>query len=133
VGTGRTGHVEAVLVVFDPRRVSRAAVLRCFWENHDPTQGYRQGSDVGTQYRSAIYTTSVEQMADAVVARARYDAVLRAEHFDPITTEVGSAGPFFYAEDRHQQYLAKDPTGYCGNGGTGVGCSWGIDIDVADA
>jgi peptide-methionine (S)-S-oxide reductase len=125
VCTGRTGHTEAVLVVFDPARVSRDRVLRCFWENHDPTQGHRQGNDVGTQYRSVIYTSSGEQLADALASRDRFGAVLSAAHFDPITTEIEPGGPFFYAEDHHQQYLAKDPNGYCGLGGTGLSCPVG--------
>jgi peptide-methionine (S)-S-oxide reductase len=120
VCSGRTGHAECVRVVFDPARVARDLVLRCFWENHDPTQGHRQGNDVGTQYRSAIFTTSDEQLADALASRERYDAAVRAEHFDAVTTEVAPAGPFFLAEAEHQQYLARDPDGYCGLGGTGV-------------
>ncbi len=126
VCTGLTGHAEAVVVVFDPARISRDEVLRCVWENHDPTQGHRQGNDVGTQYRSAIFTTSADQHADAVASRDRYAAVLRAAHFDDVTTEIVPAGPFFYAEDEHQQYLAKHPDGYCGLGGTGLACPVGL-------
>lgn len=128
VCSGRTGHTEVVLVVFDPASVSLDAVLRCFWENHDPTQGHRQGNDVGTQYRSAIYATDAEQLAAAELSRDRFDAILRAKHFDPITTELAPAGPFFYAEDYHQQYLARNPNGYCGLGGTGVSCPVGIAV-----
>ena len=129
VCTGLTGHAEVVLVVFDPQRVSRARVLQTFWENHDPTQGFRQGNDVGTQYRSALYTSSPEQLADALASRDRFEAVLRAAHFDDVTTEIAEAGPFFHAEDHHQQYLAKNPGGYCGLGGTGLSCPTGIASD----
>lgn len=129
VCTGLTGHAEVVLVVFDPQRVSRARVLQTFWENHDPTQGFRQGNDVGTQYRSALYTSSPEQLADALASRDRFEAVLRAAHFDDVTTEIAEAGPFFHAEDHHQQYLAKNPDGYCGLGGTGLSCPTGIASD----
>ena len=129
VCTGLTGHAEVVLVVFDPQRVSRARVLQTFWENHDPTQGFRQGNDVGTQYRSALYTSSPEQLADALASRDRFEAVLRAAHFDDVTTEIAEAGPFFHAEDHHQQYLAKNPNGYCGLGGTGLSCPTGIASD----
>jgi len=128
VCSGRTGHTEVVLVVFDPEAVSLDAVLRCFWENHDPTQGYRQGNDVGTQYRSAIYATDADQLAAAELSRDRFDAMLQAKHFDPITTELALGGPFFYAEDYHQQYLARNPNGYCGLGGTGVSCPIGIAV-----
>jgi peptide-methionine (S)-S-oxide reductase len=126
VCSGLTGHAEAVLVVFDLARVGRLEVLRCFWENHDPTQGFRQGNDVGTQYRSAIYTTTDAQHADAVASRDRYAEVLRAAHFDDVTTEIATADPFAYAEDEHQQYLAKHADGYCGLEGTGVSCPVGI-------
>ena len=129
VCSGRTGHAEVVLVVFDPQQVSRGEVLRAFWENHDPTQGFRQGNDVGTQYRSAVYTSSPEQMADVVAGRDRFAEVLEAAHFDDVTTEIAEAGPFFYAEDHHQQYLAKNPDGYCGLGGTGLTCPVGIASD----
>jgi peptide-methionine (S)-S-oxide reductase len=126
VCSGRTGHAEAVLVVFDPQQVSREKVLQTFWENHDPTQGFRQGNDVGTQYRSAVYTSSPDQLADVLASRDRFGAVLKAAHFDDITTEIAEAGPFFYAEDHHQQYLAKNPGGYCGLGGTGLSCPVGV-------
>ena len=126
--SGRTGHTEAVLVVFDPAKLSYEALLKAFWEMHDPTQGMRQGNDVGTQYRSAIYTTSPEQAAAAEASRTKYnDALLRAGHGD-ITTEIAEAGPFYYAEDYHQQYLAKNPNGYCGIGGTGVSCPIGLGV-----
>lgn len=128
VCSGRTGHTEVVLVMFDPEEVSLDAVLRCFWESHDPTQGHRQGNDVGTQYRSAIYATDAEQLAAAELSRDRFDTILREKHFDPITTELAMAGPFFYAEDYHQQYLARNPNGYCGLGGTGVSCPVGIAV-----
>ena len=122
---GMTGHTEVVLVVFDPSIVSYGEILTVFWENHDPTQGMRQGNDVGTQYRSAIYTTTPEQLQAATASREVYQARLSAAGFGPITTEVASAPPFYYAEDYHQQYLAKNPGGYCGIGGTGVTCSAG--------
>ena len=124
--SGRTGHAEAVLVVFDPGKVSYETLLRVFWENHDPTQGMRQGNDVGSQYRSAIYTTTPEQAAAAAASLQRYQEVLTAGGFGSITTEVAPAGPFFYAEGYHQQYLAKNPSGYCGLGGTGVSCPVGL-------
>jgi peptide-methionine (S)-S-oxide reductase len=123
VCSGRTGHAEVVLVVFDPAKVSYGELLKRFWENHDPTQGMRQGNDVGTQYRSAIYTTSTEQQRAAEESRIRYEADLKAHGYRPITTEVRAAPPFYYAEPYHQQYLAKNPNGYCGIGGTGVRCS----------
>ena len=122
---GMTGHTEVVLVVFDPIIVSYGEILTVFWENHDPTQGMRQGNDVGTQYRSAIYTTTPEHLQAATASREVYQARLSAAGFGPITTEVASAPPFYYAEDYHQQYLAKNPGGYCGIGGTGVTCSAG--------
>jgi peptide-methionine (S)-S-oxide reductase len=122
VCSGRTGHTEVVLVVFDPRKIGYGDLLKLFWENHDPTQGMRQGNDVGTQYRSAIYTFSDEQKKAAEASKARYEADLRASGFQPITTEVRDAPEFYYAEDYHQQYLAKNPNGYCGIGGTGVKC-----------
>ncbi|CAB4322590.1 MAG: peptide-methionine (S)-S-oxide reductase MsrA [Actinobacteria bacterium] len=128
VCSGRTGHTEVVLVVFDPAIVDLDGVLRCFWENHDPTQGHRQGNDVGTQYRSAIYATDPEQLAAAERSRDRFDTILQAQRFDTITTELALAGPFYYAEDYHQQYLAKNPNGYCGLGGTGVSCPVGITL-----
>jgi peptide-methionine (S)-S-oxide reductase len=123
VCSGRTGHAEVVLVVFDPKKVSYDDLLKTFWENHDPTQGMRQGNDVGTQYRSTIYTFSDAQRAAAERSRARYEADLKQHGFTPITTEIRDEPPFFYAEDYHQQYLAKNPNGYCGIGGTGVKCS----------
>ncbi len=122
VCSGRTGHTEVVLVVFDPAKVSYAHLLRTFWENHDPTQGMRQGNDVGTQYRSAIFTFSERQRQAAVASKQVYEAALIERGYPPITTEVAEAPPFYYAEDYHQQYLAKNPGGYCGIGGTGVKC-----------
>ena len=126
VCSGRTGHNEVVLVVFDPAVLSYDTLLKVFWEHHDPTQGMRQGNDVGTQYRSGIYTFSDEQQAAAERSRDLYQEVLRAAHFDDVTTEIVPAGPFSYAEDYHQQYLAKNPGGYCGLGGTGVSCPVGL-------
>jgi peptide-methionine (S)-S-oxide reductase len=123
--TGRTGHTEAVLVVYDPRRVSYEELLKVFWEGHDPTQGMRQGNDVGTQYRSAIYTDGDEQAAAAAASRERYQRALSERGKGEITTEIAPAGPFYYAEDYHQQYLHKVPNGYCGLGGTGVSCPIG--------
>jgi peptide-methionine (S)-S-oxide reductase len=123
VCSGQTGHTEVVLVVFDPRKISYGDLLKVFWENHDPTQGMRQGNDVGTQYRSAIYTYSPEQLAAAGQSKAKYEADLGQQGFGGITTEVREAPPFFYAEEYHQQYLHKNPNGYCGIGGTGVKCS----------
>jgi peptide-methionine (S)-S-oxide reductase len=123
VCSGRTGHTEAVLVVYDPKVVSYETLLKSFWEAHDPTQGMRQGNDVGTQYRSAIYWTSDAQHRQAEASREMYEASLRAQGFAPITTEIREAPPFYYAEHYHQQYLAKNPDGYCGLGGTGVTCS----------
>ena len=122
VCSGRTGHTEAVLVVFDPAKISYDRLLKTFWENHNPTQGMRQGNDVGTQYRSAIYTSNDAQAAAAVASKASYQKALKAKGLDAITTEIAPAGPFYFAEDYHQQYLAKNPAGYCGLGGTGVSC-----------
>ncbi len=122
VCTGRTGHAEAVLVAFDPRKISYADLLKVFFEEHDPTQGMRQGNDVGTQYRSGIYFASDAQRETAERVRAAYDESLRAAGREPITTEVEPAAPFYYAEDYHQQYLHKVPNGYCGLKGTGVSC-----------
>jgi len=122
VCSAQTGHAEAVLVAFDPEQVSYADLLKIFFEEHDPTQGMRQGNDVGTQYRSGIYTTSDAQVATAEMARDAYDADLRAAGKEPVTTEIEPAGTFFYAEDYHQQYLHKVPNGYCGLAGTGVSC-----------
>jgi len=122
VCTGRTGHAEVVRVVLDPRRRSYEDLLRVFWESHDPTQGMRQGNDLGTQYRSAIYTTTEAQRETAERSRDTYNQALQRAGFGPITTEIVLAGPFYYAEDYHQQYLKKVPHGYCGLEGTGVGC-----------
>src|SRR5256885_5721205 len=124
--SGRTGHAEAVLVVFDPAKISFAEILRLFWENHDPTQGMRQGNDVGTQYRSAILYGSEEQRHAAERSRDMYEERLRGAGHGPITTEIAPLGDFYYAEDYHQQYLAKNPNGYCGLGGTGVSCPVGL-------
>jgi len=122
VCSGRTGHTEVVLVVFDPAKISYDRLLKAFWENHNPTQGMRQGNDVGTQYRSAIYTSNDAQAAAASASKASYQKALAAKGLGTITTEVAPAGPFYFAEDYHQQYLAKNPAGYCGLGGTGVSC-----------
>ncbi len=124
--SGRTGHTEAVLVVFDPEVTSYEEILRLFWENHDPTQGMRQGNDVGTQYRSAIYATTDEQLAAAEASRELFQAELVKSGYGEISTEIAPAGPFYYAEPYHQQYLAKNPNGYCGLGGTGVACPVGL-------
>ncbi|MFN7980296.1 MAG: peptide-methionine (S)-S-oxide reductase MsrA [Vicinamibacterales bacterium] len=126
VCTGMTGHNEVVLVVFDPARIKYEDLLRTFWESHDPTQGMRQGNDVGTQYRSGIYTFSPEQLRAAEESRAMFQRELSAAGYDIITTEIVPAPEFFYAEDYHQQYLAKNPGGYCGLGGTGVSCPVGL-------
>jgi len=126
VCTGRTGHTEAVLAVFDPDKVSYQEMLRVFWENHDPTQGMRQGNDIGTQYRSGIYVTDEVQRAAAELSRAAYAERMCAADYPEITTEIEQAGPFYYAEDYHQQYLHKNPAGYCGLGGTGVSCPIGL-------
>ncbi len=126
VCTGLTGHNEVVLVVFDPAELPLEGVLRVFWENHDPTQGMRQGNDVGTQYRSGVYVADEAQRAAAEASRDAFAPVLAAAHFDPITTEVVDRGPFFYAETYHQQYLARNPMGYCGLGGTGLTCPTGV-------
>ena len=127
---GRTGHTEAVLVVFDPETISYRELLAVFWEGHDPTQRMRQGNDVGTQYRSAIYYADDEQRRAAEETRAAYEEALGSAGFGPITTEIAPAGPFYYAEDYHQQYLHKVPNGYCGLGGTGVGCPTGLDAKM---
>ncbi len=129
VCSGRTGHTEAVLVVFDPATISYDTLLSRFFEGHDPTQGMRQGNDVGTQYRSGIYPLSEEQGRQAHAARERYEERLRAAGFGEITTEIVPAGPFFYAEGYHQQYLAANPNGYCGLGGTGVSCPVGLGAE----
>ena len=132
VCSGRTGHAEAVLVVFDPNQTGYEEILRLFWENHDPTQGMRQGNDIGTQYRSAIYWTGDAQRAAAERSRDAYTERLRAAGYPEVTTEIAQAGPFYYAEDYHQQYLHKVPNGYCGLGGTGVSCPVGLGA-AADA
>lgn len=126
VCSGGTGHAEAVLVVFDPAKTSYDALLKLFWESHDPTQGMRQGNDVGTQYRSGIYAFSPEQRRRAEASRDAYQKVLTKAGYGRITTEIRDAPPFYYAEDYHQQYLAKNPAGYCGLGGTGVSCPVGV-------
>jgi peptide-methionine (S)-S-oxide reductase len=126
VCTGRTGHAEVVRVIFDPKVVSYADLLRVFWENHDPTQGMRQGNDAGTQYRSAIYAFSPAQQKAAEASRDAYQKVLSAAGYSAITTEIREAPEFYLAEDYHQQYLAKNPEGYCGLGGTGVSCPVGV-------
>ena len=128
VCSGMTGHAEVVLVVFDPKVTSYDALLRLFWENHDPTQGMRQGNDVGTQYRSAIYTFTPEQQRAAEASRDAFQQRLTAAGYGAITTEIIDAPEFFYAEDYHQQYLAKNPNGYCGLGGTGVTCPVGASV-----
>jgi len=128
VCSGRTGHTEVVLVVFDPKQVSYEELLKVFWESHDPTQGMRQGNDVGTQYRSAIYTYSDAQRRAAEASRDAYQRALSARGYDAITTEIRPAPEFYYAEDYHQQYLAKNPMGYCGLGGTGVACPSGLTV-----
>jgi len=128
VCSGMTGHTEAVLVVFDPRRVSYEDLLRVFWESHDPTQGMRQGNDVGTQYRSGIYYFGEQQREAAERTRDRFQAGLSRAGYGPITTEILPAPEFYYAEDYHQQYLSKNPDGYCGLGGTGVTCPVGLEV-----
>src|SRR5687767_923475 len=128
VCSGMTGHNEVVLVVFDPRKVSYDTLLKTFFESHDPTQGMRQGNDVGTQYRSGIYCFDERQREAAERAREAYQAQLRSAGYDRITTEIMPAGEFHYAEDYHQQYLAKNPDGYCGLGGTGVSCPVGLEV-----
>ena len=131
VCSGDTGHNEVVLVVFDPKKVSYDALLKVFFESHNPTQVMRQGNDIGTQYRSGIYVTSPEQRSAAVAAKTAYEPMLKAKGFAPIATEIVDAGPFYFAEDYHQQYLAKNPGGYCGLGGTGVSCPIGIGVAAA--
>ena len=128
VCSGRTGHTEGVRIVFDPAEISFDALLTVFWENHDPTQGMRQGNDVGTQYRSAIYWTNASQKRAAEGGAAAYGEALKARGFGPVTTEIREAGPFYYAEGDHQQYLAKNPNGYCGIAGTGVACPIGVGV-----
>jgi len=133
VCSGNTGHAEVVLVVFDPEVVSFGELLRVFWESHDPTQGMRQGNDIGTQYRSAIFATSDAQQAEARRSQAAYQAELNRAGHGAITTEIAPLETFYYAEDYHQQYLAKNPGGYCGIGGTGVSCPTGVDITEKSA
>jgi peptide-methionine (S)-S-oxide reductase len=133
VCSGRTGHTEAVLVVFDPAKTSYEEILRLFWENHDPTQGMRQGNDIGTQYRSAIYVSDESQRAAAERTRQIYGERLGAAGHPEITTEIAQAGPFYYAEDYHQQYLHRNPWGYCGLGGTGIACPVGLDVTGSTA
>ena len=128
VCSGQTGHNEVALVVFDPNEVSYAELLKVFWENHNPTQGMRQGNDYGTQYRSGIYTFSTEQQAAADASKVDYQARLKAAGFGEITTEIAEATALYYAEDYHQQYLHKNPGGYCGIGGTGVACLMGTGV-----
>jgi peptide-methionine (S)-S-oxide reductase len=125
---GMTGHTEAVLVVFDPQKISYERLLQIFWENHDPTQGMRQGNDVGSQYRSAIYATTPAQLAAAKESAAVFGKALKSQGLGAITTEIAEAGPFYFAEGYHQQYLAKNPGGYCGLGGTGVSCPIGVGV-----
>ncbi|XP_047244438.1 mitochondrial peptide methionine sulfoxide reductase isoform X2 [Girardinichthys multiradiatus] len=122
VCTGRTGHAEVVRVVYYPEKISFNGLLKVFWESHDPTQGMRQGNDIGTTYRSAIYAYTQQQLEEALASKDQYQKVLTDEGFGPITTEITQAKPFYYAEDYHQQYLSKNPHGYCGMGGTGVTC-----------
>jgi peptide-methionine (S)-S-oxide reductase len=131
VCTGKTGHAETVFVVYDPAKVSFEELLRIFWEGHDPTQGMRQGNDVGTQYRSVVFVADEEQRRLAEASRDAYQERLRAAGYGTITTEIRDAGPFYYAEDYHQQYLAKNPNGYCGMGGTGVACPVGVGVRAA--
>ena len=132
VCTGRTGHNEVVLAVFDPKVISYGALLKTFWESHDPTQGMRQGNDAGTQYRSGIYTYGAAQAMDAAATKAAYDPVLSANGYGPITTEIIPAPEFYFAEAHHQQYLAKVPHGYCGIGGTGLACPAGTGVRAAE-
>lgn len=128
--SGRTGHTEVVLVVFDPKKISYEKLLKTFWENHNPTQGMRQGNDVGTQYRSAVYTYSDAQKKAAFESKALYQKALAAKGLGAITTEIAPASKFYFAEDYHQQYLAKNPAGYCGLGGTGVSCPIGVGVSA---
>ena len=128
VCSGRTGHNEVVFVVYDPKKISYERLLKAFWEGHDPTQGMRQGNDVGTQYRSGIYVTSAEQRKAAEASKATYEKALMSGRYGAITTEILDAGEFYFAEDYHQQYLARNPGGYCGLGGTGVACQIGTGV-----
>jgi peptide-methionine (S)-S-oxide reductase len=130
VCSGRTGHTEVVQVVFDPKVVSYESLLKVFWENHDPTQGMRQGNDVGTQYRSAIYATTPQQKEQATASRAAFQGALSGAGHDKITTEIEDLKTFYYAEDYHQQYLEKNPDGYCGLAGTGVSCPIGVGVSA---
>ncbi len=130
VCSGLTGHTEAVLVVYDPKQVSYEQLLKLFWESHDPTQGMRQGNDIGTQYRSGIYYFSDAQRREAEASKAAYEAALKARGLGPVTTEILPAPEFYFAEDYHQQYLAKYPHGYCGLGGTGVTCPIGTGVSA---
>ena len=129
--SGRTGHAEVVLVAYDPAKIAYEALLKLFWENHDPTQGMRQGADVGTQYRSAIYWRTSKQAEAARRSADMFGAALKAKGHGAITTEIAEAGPFYFAEGYHQQYLAKNPGGYCGLGGTGVSCPIGLKVEAA--
>lgn len=133
VCSGRTGHNEVVLVVYDPKKIAYEALLKAFWEGHDPTQGMRQGADVGTQYRSGIYTFTPEQKKAAEASKAMYQQELTKKGYGAITTEIVDAPEFYFAEDHHQQYLAKNPFGYCGHGGTGVSCPIGTGAKLAQA
>jgi peptide-methionine (S)-S-oxide reductase len=128
VCSGRTGHAEAVMVVYDPKVVSYADLLKVFWEGHDPTQGMRQGNDIGTQYRSGLYVVDDAQASEAEASKAAYQQALSKAGYGRITTEIAPAAPFYFAEDYHQQYLAKNPAGYCGIGGTGVSCPIGVGV-----
>jgi peptide-methionine (S)-S-oxide reductase len=128
VCSGQTGHNEVVLVAFDPKKLGFGALLETFWESHDPTQGMRQGNDVGTQYRSGIYLTAPGQRETAEASKGAFQTALSKAGLGTITTEIVDAGPFYYAEDYHQQYLAKNPNGYCGLGGTGVSCPVGVAV-----
>ncbi|MFI4976474.1 MAG: peptide-methionine (S)-S-oxide reductase MsrA [Caulobacterales bacterium] len=130
VCSGRTGHTEGVLVIFDPKLVTYEQLLKVFWEGHDPTQGMRQGNDIGTQYRSGIYPLNDAQAKAAEASRTSYQAALTGAGLGPITTEIREPGPFYFAEDYHQQYLAKVPHGYCGVGGTGVACPIGVGVSA---
>ena len=130
VCSGRTGHTEAVLVVYDPVVVSYEDLLKVFWDGHDPTQGMRQGNDIGTQYRSGIYTSDEAEITAARASQGAYQKALGAQGYGTITTDIAPAGPFYFAEDYHQQYLAKNPAGYCGVGGTGVTCPIGVGVSA---
>ena len=133
VCSGRTGHNEVVLVVYDPKKISYESLLKTFWESHDPTQGMRQGADVGTQYRSGIYTFTPEQRKAAEASKAMYETAIKGKGYGAITTEIVDAPEFYFAEDYHQQYLAKNPFGYCGLGGTGVSCPIGTGAKLAQS